>query len=143
MSIKNNHGFTLVEILVSITIMLIVTLGLTGMQSSFGKSVNSRKINTILNDVANNQLNRCKVGQNLDSPSDYAFENSNANIKKIKIYTTIISGTCAIPTTANTCNDIILTSTDANISSLSGTQLTNLLNKSRKVTVQSIICNFN
>ena len=48
-----------------------------------------------------------------------------------------------MPVTVNTCKNIVVRVTDADISGLSGTALQNAINKKRKVTVESNVCYFN
>jgi prepilin-type N-terminal cleavage/methylation domain-containing protein len=145
--IKNKNGFTLLEVLISVVIMSFVSIGLITMQSSFGKNIVSRKMSTALTDVANNQIQRLRLGLTIQPETKYnVAPSSNSTEGQMTIYSYSIPNTWT-PPTSNNCSDISIVSTDGKVYSgstlLSGSYLTNVLKKSKTVTIQTTICNFN
>lgn len=134
LTMNTSKGFTIIEVLVALLIVTIVSFSLISMQSSFSKNTTNRTIAMALSDVAQSSMIQCKNEVTPTAEVLYtlpALSTSNS-IGKIKVYVTV-TGTCVKPVTANTCNDITITTSNTK---------TNTFNTT-KFYLQGTICNFN
>lgn len=135
---KKQEGFSIVEILVSITILSTVSLSIMTMQSSFSKSTTNRYVYDSLNNVANNQMTKCLNRENMDtSPVDTIksqISESGADVgQNVKVYftssiTDSSGATANCQPAENTCNNVTIKATNAS--------------RNKSVTIQSVVCNF-
>lgn len=125
-------GFTIIEVLIAISILMIVSLGTMGMQSTFSRATTNRKIIDILNDVATDQILKCINSQNVENVVKHIDINRNINIYVKQE----VNSNCTLPA-VNECKDIVISASNVNPSSTSA-----MVNAGRKVTLKTSMCNF-
>lgn len=98
--IINKKGFTLIEVLVSIVILIIGVLALMTLQSRFATATADRAIRNALVDAAASALQHCE--STLSSPpASYTYGGITVSVS--------VSGSCS--PSQDTCNNVTVTAT--------------------------------
>lgn len=100
LKIINNKGFTLVEVLVSILILIIGVLAVMTLQSRFATATADRAVRNALIDAAASAIQHCESTLSTP-PTSYTYSGITVNVS--------ISGSCS--PSEETCNDVTVTAT--------------------------------
>lgn len=95
---KANSGFTLVEVLISIVILLIGVLAIISIQSNFATSTADRAIRNAIIDAAASALQHCESTLS-NPPTSYQFGEINISVTT--------NGSCT--PLENRCNNVTIT----------------------------------
>ncbi len=98
--INKNEGFTLIEVLISILILIIGVLSFITLQSRFATTTADRAIRNALVDASASALKYCESTLS-NPPSTYSYGG-------VTVYVSI-NGNCII--SENSCNDLTATAT--------------------------------
>lgn len=100
LKIINNKGFTLVEVLVSILILIIGVLAVMTLQSRFATATADRAVRNALIDAAASAIQHCESTLSTP-PTSYTYGGITVNVS--------ISGSCS--PSKNNCNNVTATAT--------------------------------
>lgn len=98
--IDKSKGFTLIEVLVSIVILIVGVLGVMTLMGKFSTSTLDRAFRNAIVDAAASAIDHCE-NTHTDPPTSYTYGGITVTISK--------SGSCN--PAANTCNNVTVTAT--------------------------------
>ncbi len=114
--IKNNKGFSLIEVLIATAILTIAILGFVSLQASFAKGTVDRTLLNSLIDAASSALTHCQ-NVNTSPPSSYTYENN-------LVVNVSLQGSCR--PALDRCNDVTATASASD----------------KTFSLSTIVCNF-
>lgn len=98
--INEKRGFTLIEVLVSIVILIIGVLAVMTLQSRFATSTADRAVRNALVDAAASAIQHCESTLSTP-PTSYTYGGITVNVS--------VNGSCS--PSEETCNDVTVTAT--------------------------------
>jgi prepilin-type N-terminal cleavage/methylation domain-containing protein len=106
----NNSGFTLIETLIALMVLLIAAIGAVGMHAKFGIFTGDIKNHEYVYNAADSAISQCRAGVSpITSPADVTVTVSTTLSNSTPSCVASDCATCA--PTAGCCCDVIVTAT--------------------------------